>query len=48
MLILEEVLLLIFLVLISKVFTHYLKIVPDSLIQIGLGLLVALFFTTEL
>ena len=47
MLILEEVLLLIFLVLISKVFTHYLKIVPDSLIQIGLGLLVALFFKVQ-
>ncbi|MFZ2352631.1 cation:proton antiporter [Paucilactobacillus nenjiangensis] len=47
MLILEEVLLLIFLVLISKVFAHYLKIIPDSLIQIGLGLLVALLFKVQ-
>ncbi|BAP86158.1 sodium:proton antiporter [Paucilactobacillus hokkaidonensis JCM 18461] len=46
--ILEAVIFLVVLVLVSNIFGHYIKKVPVSLIQIGLGLLVALLFDVEI
>ncbi|POG98018.1 sodium:proton antiporter [Fructilactobacillus lindneri] len=44
MTILEAVLVLLGLVLVSNVASHYIKIVPVSLIQVALGVLIAVFF----
>lgn len=46
--ILEAVILLVVLVLLSNVCSHYIKKIPVSLIQIFLGLLVALFFKVQI
>lgn len=46
--ILEAVILLVVLVLLSNMFSHYVKQVPVSLIQITLGLLAALIFKVEI
>ncbi|WP_225350693.1 hypothetical protein [Lacticaseibacillus camelliae] len=43
----EAVLLLISLVIVSNVISHYLVVVPVSLIQVALGLGAALFFQAE-
>ncbi len=44
MTILEAVLVLLGLVLVSNVASHYIKIVPVSLIQVALGVLIAVLF----
>ncbi len=48
MLIVEAVILLVVLVLISNVISHYLTFIPVSLIQIALGLVMALFWEIEI
>lgn len=46
--ILEAIILLVVLVLLSNVCSHYVKKIPVSLIQIGLGLIVALLFAVKI
>lgn len=48
MLIVEAVILLVVLVLISNVISHYLTFIPVSLIQIALGLVIALFWEMKI
>ncbi|GAX00979.1 cation:proton antiporter [Secundilactobacillus silagei] len=48
MLIVEAVILLVVLVLISNVISHYLTFIPVSLIQIALGLVIALFWEIKI
>ncbi len=46
--IVEAVILLVVLVLISNVISHYLTFIPVSLIQVALGLVMALFWEIEI
>lgn len=48
MAIIEAVILLITLVIIANIIGHYLPNLPVSLIEIGLGLMVALVFTVKI